>query len=770
MPIAGKTSVGRADLLRLLAGHDESSVAQMAFALGYERAEPAPQREEPLAPIIVGSGPPPPAPIGGSQPVPAARFFYVTAQEQRDPGAVPPAEAPDWFKEARVLDRDEQSDPHTLRLPARLPLTRWARLWPVLHRLLGQSRRSRRPDLARIVRRVARGEPLRRIPLRRQHRWSPRLSVLLDFSASAQPFREDYNALCRGLRLLCGEEGVERWVLYGEPGRHPWARRGPRERLRPWPVPEPEVPVLILSDLGMLEPSPAVIEAWRQLGYRLRAAGCRPIALCPVPTACHDPVLQRLYRLHTWDRDSRLGRSVTRPSLPSDAGALLAAERLLGLLAPALVIESALLRAVRYLLPAGDADVRAEALAWSHPDVSASTQGFCFVDRAATEKYQQSFAALPDPGLKARVVRLIETHHAGLPASVRYAELETCRRLAPHGLDPELSRESGRWTEDIALTCERLPDSPALAGWRDRHLGRQTQRMWPDNRPLAALWALSQREARERGETLKLPPHVRVEDVRYFLGEASRSQPRAGVLVQRGQALVLEGPAGAASRYVELSLMGEALVIEETRRGEPGPLRRYVPTAQLPVRLAALVQDTERVQIECPSASVLIEALTCPDWATAIGRDPHGLYADLSVQGVTQRFRWIAPGSFLMGSPDSEPERYDDERQHRVTLTRGYWLAETACTQSLWQAVTGSNPGYFKDDPRNPVEQVSWKDVRTFIEALNGLVPRLGARLPTEAEWEYACRAGTETPFSFGDNITPEQVNYVGNYPYAGGP
>jgi sulfatase modifying factor 1 len=77
----------------------------------------------------------------------------------------------------------------------------------------------------------------------------------------------------------------------------------------------------------------------------------------------------------------------------------------------------------------------------------------------------------------------------------------------------------------------------------------------------------------------------------------------------------------------------------------------------------------------------------------------------------------------------------------------------------------GSNPSHFKDDPRNPVENVSWDDVQTFIAELNRRLPGLQARLPSEAEWEYACRAGTTTPFSFGDNITPDQVNYDGGSP-----
>ncbi len=123
-----------------------------------------------------------------------------------------------------------------------------------------------------------------------------------------------------------------------------------------------------------------------------------------------------------------------------------------------------------------------------------------------------------------------------------------------------------------------------------------------------------------------------------------------------------------------------------------------------------------------------------------------------------------------MGSPDDEPERRDDEGpQHAVKLSQGYWLFDTACTQALWQAVMGKNPSRFMGDDRRPVDRVSWNDVQGFLTRLNERVPGLDLDLPTEAQWEHACRAGTATPFSFGATITPEQVNYDGNYPYADG-
>jgi len=134
-------------------------------------------------------------------------------------------------------------------------------------------------------------------------------------------------------------------------------------------------------------------------------------------------------------------------------------------------------------------------------------------------------------------------------------------------------------------------------------------------------------------------------------------------------------------------------------------------------------------------------------------------------KGLQQIFRWIEPGSFLMGSSADEAERFDDEIQHEVTLSQGFWLADSTVTQALWEAVMGNNPSGFKGQSR-PVEQISWQDTQQFIVKINAMQPALQLCLPNEAQWEYACRAGTNTPFYFGENITPQQVNYDGTEPY----
>jgi formylglycine-generating enzyme required for sulfatase activity len=126
------------------------------------------------------------------------------------------------------------------------------------------------------------------------------------------------------------------------------------------------------------------------------------------------------------------------------------------------------------------------------------------------------------------------------------------------------------------------------------------------------------------------------------------------------------------------------------------------------------------------------------------------------------RFAWCPPGTFLMGSPADEPERSDDEDQHQVTLSKGFWISVMPATQAQWQAVMGDNPSYFKE-PNLPVEQVTWDQCEGFCHRLSHVAGK-PCRLPTEAEWECAYRAGTQTPFYFGAD-----ARHLGEYAWFAG-
>ncbi len=171
----------------------------------------------------------------------------------------------------------------------------------------------------------------------------------------------------------------------------------------------------------------------------------------------------------------------------------------------------------------------------------------------------------------------------------------------------------------------------------------------------------------------------------------------------------------------------------------------------------------------------------------------------IDLKGQQVALRWCPPGTFTMGSPVGEPERKTDEVQHQVTLTNGYWLMETELTQAQQAAVGQVGRPKFKGETR-PAERVTWYDaveLANLVSVASGLTPAYvidkttqdpdtdpkinyddkrwtvtlapgsnGFRLPTEAQWEYACRAGTTTIFSFGDAIDSTKANFNGRSSY----
>ena len=145
-----------------------------------------------------------------------------------------------------------------------------------------------------------------------------------------------------------------------------------------------------------------------------------------------------------------------------------------------------------------------------------------------------------------------------------------------------------------------------------------------------------------------------------------------------------------------------------------------------------------------------------------------------TIPDLSLEMLWVEPGTFTMGSPESEEGHWSDETQHEVTLTEGFWLGKYEVTQAQWENVMGSNRSVFKGANR-PVENLNGEDGTSFCEKLTeveltaGRLPAgMTYQLPTEAQWEYACRAGTTTVFSWGDTASSTQANFDGNYPYGG--
>ena len=202
--------------------------------------------------------------------------------------------------------------------------------------------------------------------------------------------------------------------------------------------------------------------------------------------------------------------------------------------------------------------------------------------------------------------------------------------------------------------------------------------------------------------------------------------------------------------------------LARSREGESPaePLARTAAPSAKPVRPALLVAPYDGHQAKTSQEA----------WAKHLG-----VGVEIT-NSIGMKFRVIPPGTFDMGSPESEPEIYYDETLHKVTITQPKLLGVYPVTQAEWTKVMGSNPSNFtsvsgQDTTRFPVERVSWDDCLEFIERLNKSHAMKGwrYRLPTEAEWEYACRAGTKTPYWFGGELNGTQANCDGNYPYQTG-
>ena len=256
------------------------------------------------------------------------------------------------------------------------------------------------------------------------------------------------------------------------------------------------------------------------------------------------------------------------------------------------------------------------------------------------------------------------------------------------------------------------------------------------------------------------------------LGATTLWAPRATVvLTNSAQEWFDRQPAKARSFY------RAALTGTSSGAGTPEPALLGLETVQV-VTLRGEAGDTNRIETSMFSAMsgawtpLETVVLTNPvqEWYDHISpRGAQRFYRAVIPTGgpAIQGFVWIAPGTFLMGSPAGEPSRQADEVPHSVDITRGYYMGKYEVTQAEYESVIGNNPSLFRSSTNLPVENVSWQAATNYCARLTArelaagrIAPGWSYRLPTEAEWEYACRAGTTTAYSTGDALAKTQANF----------
>jgi formylglycine-generating enzyme required for sulfatase activity len=749
--------LSRADLLRFLGFFGEEKLIKAAPFFGYHQVQKKVKK-----PKVIPAAKEVKSPQKQSQ---EKRHFVQQNEVQNI--------APAWWHKAKTLEGPVQADPGK-QPPPMSPLIPWPRLWPFLREALGDQIQGRSVDMEMLVAQAAQGKPISTIPYRKKRGWARWCQILLDCDDRLQPFWHDLSKLCLGIKALRGANGLEVLVLEEGPD-------GPCRNWQKWlepakiyQFPEPETPILIVSDLGLYDSTERVRYAWLRFGRRLKRAGFSPVALTHTPPRLWDEELAHCFGLACWDRAERLphpGKRYVKGALPhtgkvTDANQ--GRKKLLALLSTAIRVEPEILRAVRQMLPCDCADVGTEAEVWNHTDTLTTPIAFAFVSetlpahRDAFRKEKES--------LQREVLTCIRQYHAHLSPSVIHEEELLADNLVSTGAEAARGH-----MQSVARTLSSqnfLYQEPLMA-WLRRLFGRQHPEMWQQYEELATAWAIVNKDDWEKGH-INLPHGLDMAKVAWIL--STPGTIRSYLIRRRGHGFVVSGepptPSGTASEWADsgspvarLSSAASYLEIAYKEDNRSVNQARFLNSLH---EIILPVPESLVITLRTDHEEIILESLEKPSWAQGIGRDQNGLYADFSFKSIVQRMRWIKPDIFRMGSPEDEPKRSDREVMHEVVLTRGFWLAETACTQALWEAVIGENPSRFKGFNR-PVERVSWNDAQDFIKKINSKKDDLNLRLPTEAEWEYACRAGTTTPFYFGENITPNQVNYDGNYPYAGG-
>ena len=671
-------------------------------------------------------------------------------------------QAPAWYTQAKAFnladDSELSADPKR-RSPPLAPLMPWSRLWPFLKLALGIWRSSLSPDISRIVECLSREGWLSKLPRTYHRTWTGECQLIVDFAETLLPFWSDFGQLRRRITAIHGRFGL---IIYAFPDGDPSGKcqqwDGKIWQEKPYQLPSPTTPTLILSDLGCNDIAESRRQPWRRFGEQMHRSGCKPVALMPCPPRFWDERLAKLFLLVCWDNKPRppnhLGASARNASRGMRPAEDQDAEKLLALLSPAIRIEPGLLRAVRHLV---GSDVGSEAVAWNHNKVRTNLLAFRYLPEVL-EHYRKSFMLLYD-ALRGQLAEQIARQHAHLSPSILHEER---LNLADLGVLSESEvADSCRFIQRLVKTYLTKGGELAedIENYGRHMMARQmlVKDTWQREERVALCVAVHARHL-EAGENLELPTGFDLRQAGWLLGLGEKPMRQNYWIHQRGDNLWLEtGPSQddslltniEAATYLHVQPRGGACSLVINLTDKPTPIA-------IPLSLSAnprFIVRSDRMELEIDSLP--------PVWASATGRDDFGLWADFVCFGVEQVLRWIPPGEFTMGTPVKEAVCFGDEKQRRVRLTEGFWMADTPCTQALWQAVMGNNPSRFKGDER-PVETVSWDDAQTFINRLNGLLEGGSFRLPTEAEWEYACRAGTISAYWFGGNITPQQVNYGG--------
>jgi formylglycine-generating enzyme required for sulfatase activity len=644
-------------------------------------------------------------------------------------------QSPPWKARSQDPDPEDLSkteDPNgvpVVSVPLR-PLATWPQLRNRLQPMLSRTVVTRKIDAKKLVAMLCRCESIAKLPRVERKRSPEQVHVIADRSDRCIPFFSDQQLVAKQI----GRELARDQCRFSV-GRLPHVLDKSNTTLRTqfrlgWTEsvedlrneePDPQSTVLILGDLAVLERhKPQERASWVHCCRRWRQRGVKIYALVPYATDQLPREFAELVEPIAWQ-----GNGVEYASDQRREDLLRA---IFVRSYPAMQLEPALLRELRTMVP--DAmDASLESDIWQHDWLASNHVGGARNDRVdVKERLQDEFERLEDE--TRRWVLSIQRRfrqNAGYGSLWQLEFLNQTPRtralLKEYKQDTEAMRRTLKEYEAYVLRDAIPDDKHDQIAWYSRRASEAAL----DDESIGGSVRLLQRTFQDCDSFHPATriPEIRSDGIQRSVGLTGR--------FDKIEARVIRGGSEVAS-------VGSDRVT----------LRSTSPVIEIQVPELDAVARRERD---------FWKSGVKPQWVSDYGTDPYGAWCEFQVPRhdgkgmVTQRMRWIKPGEFMMGSPEGDEGRWDDESPaHLVKLTQGYWMADSQVTQELWMAIgRGENPSSF-EGKSNPVESVSWEDCQAWFEKLCEHHESLQIGLPTEAQWEYACRAGSTSAYSFGDD------------------
>lgn len=668
--------------------------------------------------------------------------------------------------------------------PEMPPLVSSPRLRALLSSAVRVVRTTRQVNVVRAVRQMATLSVPCSPPRLRRSRFASEVLFITDRSNALVPIWEDQERVEATLRRLVGPLAVKTWTfcegvrsgLVEKGALDPESSRGRMARLGSGSL------ALAVSDLGLYRGSAEAL-GWRDLGRRLRSFGVTTRSLVPM----------RIGGTPRWMCEEWDARALGDPGSSAVAVSGIDEHDLLVVLSPLVRIDPGLLRLCARFVGGGRSNLSSELSIWNGPGRAYQHALGLTLTRRARNKLGEEFSRrLNDERARDfRVLfdRVTEIRRSWREEENRFVVYSDIAGL--HHADPTAVSDSEvEFMRDFASRIAgsmgvRDGQIEGLSSWLEREQDRTPQSRDPTTRGALARaiartrvgsdgeeWELAQvgghlvlSEGRDRtagsllGTILADRSAVRIDRAPFRISSAGGSKgplpDRDDLVVTSGQQRVTLESWSPPTSLIEVGHDFDGLftIIDD----EDGPLRFrwHMPTLDRGMAYGEWRLDSG----------------SFPRWAEAVGIDRFGAWATVQVDDVAFRFRWVPPGRYRMGSPGSEFGRYDDEVFSRISIDKGFWLGEFPVTRDLWSAVMKKEAAAF-EKARHPIGAVSFEDCKEMLKRLGKMVPDLDPRLPWEAEWEYACRAGSRTASyegNFSNETYPEVLDAIAWYEHNSG-